>query len=590
MISLAIIYLLLHWIGNLTGAMKPGNIQVSYLNKEQILLINDIISSPSDSPEKNYSIPFQDSPKNVNKKDSSNVYEKSENIQINTQPIRFINDSMKRKSIRLIIFNGYPEMDTTDIKDIDKIIRYLPFKELNKILPTYPIKQKSFFWLYDNWVYLEIIFWCLFGVLANLLFHTAEYLRKKQFETTEIYVQVAKFVYSPFCVIIIYICYNEIRTKGTQYDIQYSVYSLAVSFLLGFFSGRMIDLLNRLKDILLPNKSGKDDDENDDKHIDDTKPPINETASSFDQLGKTYNLSGKQLIEMAINQNQDKMKLANPGIRKIVYGSKMKDNAIIEYADVLLNKGAPENIDKYISGTLSDGKTFQVPTRIIKDISTPRIQVGTGEGIANSNSKNFVGTITCGVVLQNGENRLLTCCHVMSNKLCTGFNGDIDPAQNALLIDNNGNSNSLGIWDYGIINQSLDCAFIQPTNSNDIDSLTEKNLTTNIRKLNNLDTTNHLQVRIFRRKDEKDGFVIFIDPEEEFDYDDGSIKFNNLLVLSSDIDPNNYTPLTEDGDSGSLITDNDGNPIGMVLGANGQFTYGILFTTITSNIKNIVLI
>ncbi|MBL0257697.1 MAG: hypothetical protein IPQ03_09260 [Bacteroidetes bacterium] len=113
----------------------------------------------------------------------------------------------------------------------------------------------------------------LFGVLANLLYHTVENLAYN-FRKTEIYVQIAKIFYTPFCVCIIYLCYNKIQSSGEIYNIQYSVYSISVSFLLGFFSGRMIDLLNRLKDILLP--LGKGDPQNEAVLIDDdaVTPPL----------------------------------------------------------------------------------------------------------------------------------------------------------------------------------------------------------------------------------------------------------------------------------------------------------------------------
>lgn len=124
--------------------------------------------------------------------------------------------------------------------------------ELKVILPKYPIQLRSYFWLYQNWVYFEIIFWCIFGVLANLLYYSSETLRDGKFLRQEIYTQFAKVIYSPFCVIIIYICYNKIQSSEVEGDIQYSIYSIVISFLLGFFSGRMIELLGRLKDVFLP--------------------------------------------------------------------------------------------------------------------------------------------------------------------------------------------------------------------------------------------------------------------------------------------------------------------------------------------------
>jgi hypothetical protein len=118
------------------------------------------------------------------------------------------------------------------------------------------ILVKSFFWLYGSGTYFEIMFWTIFGVLASILYFVSEVIRdkKENFDHTEIPSQLAKLFYAPIISIILIFSY-EYATDGNAIALDATKGVLIVSFLLGFYSGRAMELLNRVKELLLPYSS-----------------------------------------------------------------------------------------------------------------------------------------------------------------------------------------------------------------------------------------------------------------------------------------------------------------------------------------------
>ncbi|HTY11533.1 MAG TPA: carboxypeptidase-like regulatory domain-containing protein [Bacteroidota bacterium] len=114
------------------------------------------------------------------------------------------------------------------------------------------IRTQSYFWLSGDEKYIEVIFWTIFGVLASVLYFSSEAMRGLEFRKEEFYVYVAKVFYAPLISLVIVFSYSLLTASN---DVKYdstSVELLAISFVLGFFSGRAIELLNRLKEVILP--------------------------------------------------------------------------------------------------------------------------------------------------------------------------------------------------------------------------------------------------------------------------------------------------------------------------------------------------
>lgn len=125
------------------------------------------------------------------------------------------------------------------------------------VLPSIEIPTKSYFWLNSDMKYLEVIFWSIFGVLASLLYFISEAIRNDNFKAEEIPVYLAKVAYAPLITLVIVFSY-KLLTGSVSFN-NTSLELLVFSFILGFFSGRAIEMLNKIKDVILPGKSVPED-------------------------------------------------------------------------------------------------------------------------------------------------------------------------------------------------------------------------------------------------------------------------------------------------------------------------------------------
>ena len=73
-----------------------------------------------------------------------------------------------------------------------------------------------------------------------------------QFDSSEILGQVAKIIYVPICTLIIVLGYSLFKGQNIA-DIDFGKGLLVFGFIGGYYSSRVISLMDRLKDLLLPN-------------------------------------------------------------------------------------------------------------------------------------------------------------------------------------------------------------------------------------------------------------------------------------------------------------------------------------------------
>ncbi|MBO9491204.1 hypothetical protein J7384_12600 [Endozoicomonas sp. G2_1] len=106
-------------------------------------------------------------------------------------------------------------------------------------------KAKSFFWSSPIGSSVEIIFFAIFGVLANLLVNSAEYLRNNNFKASERWVAYSKLIYGP---ILAWILVTAIAVGWFDLgDYQVGIYSLPLlAFIFGFYSRKTVSLFDKL--------------------------------------------------------------------------------------------------------------------------------------------------------------------------------------------------------------------------------------------------------------------------------------------------------------------------------------------------------
>jgi hypothetical protein len=143
-------------------------------------------------------------------------------------------------------------------------------QEAGIYLVDYKLKVQSYFWLTGRMLYLEIISWTIIGVLCSLLFAIGSIVRKKSdeqdFNPNEIIYQVAKIFYAPFIAVIIILAYTYF-TNGLTLNISAGEGVIVFSFIAGFYSGRVMNFLDRLKQLLIPGSYTINNNEATEKYI-----------------------------------------------------------------------------------------------------------------------------------------------------------------------------------------------------------------------------------------------------------------------------------------------------------------------------------
>ncbi|MBL0745941.1 hypothetical protein [Chryseolinea lacunae] len=143
-------------------------------------------------------------------------------------------------------------IDEPILTDIPSLLRPYDIKEFITVLTSVKLKLRSFFWLGGPYQAFEIIFWSIFGVLASILYTGSEAIRDKDFRSNEVAVHVAKLFYAPLCTIVIILSIGVLSANGDVSIEKFQYWLIVLSFILGFFSGRTVELLNRIKDLILP--------------------------------------------------------------------------------------------------------------------------------------------------------------------------------------------------------------------------------------------------------------------------------------------------------------------------------------------------
>src|SRR6185436_6610183 len=465
-----------------------------------------------------------------------------------------------KDALKFYLHTSYREMESEDSVKLDNFIDAFSKEQLIIMLPKYPFRLCSYFWLNQNWVYLEIVFWCLFGVFCNLLYHTSENIKNRKFKKTEVYVQIAKLFYSPFCVIIIYSCYNKINS-GQEYDLQYSVNSIVVAFLLGFFSGRMIDLLNRIKDILLPLGKGSSDTESPTEDLPNATEEIIQEAiqkKGGEWVNSFPNVTGFS-VRNKISEGKD------AGIPALIFKVQQKED--VQFGNI------PEEIP-YES---ANGKKYKIITDVvlekipkahfaIKDSSPFEL----GISISREDDLNNFGTV--GLLLEKNNDSshkkyLISCYHVFCSNELMNNNKSFSP--------NNSNAN-------------LRCAALKDDGTNIIGSVIQGELSSEfdfaIAKINdgfvfknNLFNSNIIpsgfktlvpedkgkSVKICGRTSEHvTGEIISHFASQTIDYGNGITQFLNGLI--------ELTPLSKGGDSGAAVLNEKNEVLGLIVGGDGS--------------------
>ena len=295
--------------------------------------------------------------------------------------------------------------------------------------------------------------------------------------------------------------------------------------------------------------------------------------------------AGIDMAHLAIQNNHGNLLMQYPNINKLMPAYHVTDEDRQPCVDICLSDDCHTHMPLFLNYQNPDGTAGSIKTRIIRDFQHVQPQAGRGEMIINTNSPAAFGTIAC-ILKGKITNELyaLTCNHVLTAGRFASP-GNLGEEADELLV----NSNVLiGKWVAGKMDNRVDVALVSlddpgSAEPNDLSSSAVYHLEEKDQGVVRVELIG--AVSGFQR-----AFVIHINQLMHVDYEDKTVELAGLFTLSAGTNPHNFSPVTQKGDSGALICHSvTRQPIGIVLGGNRQFTFGIPMSSVLGAFPELAL-
>ncbi len=177
--------------------------------------------------------------------------------------VSFHREQRDNKLMMFLKNEMHQQLDQQDFLQTMELISTMNNEMLLDFLAEKKFLVNSIFWLTGNHTYIEALLWSLMGVLVSLIYyvsiantkslHTAGNDDSGSFDPAEISGQVAKMFYAPTCTIVLVLGYQYlIDSNNSMIDISVNNGLIVFAFVSGFFSGRVMRFLDRLKELVLP--------------------------------------------------------------------------------------------------------------------------------------------------------------------------------------------------------------------------------------------------------------------------------------------------------------------------------------------------
>lgn len=139
------------------------------------------------------------------------------------------------------------EIDPKQMATIQQYISTFTPRETGIFLADYRLRLRSFFWLSGKLLYAEVVSWVIFGVLCSLLFFIGKNAGKENGISFRVIIyQSARLLYAPFAAVILVLVYSYLKGDATLH-VEASELIIIFGFLLGFYSGSVMELMDRLR-------------------------------------------------------------------------------------------------------------------------------------------------------------------------------------------------------------------------------------------------------------------------------------------------------------------------------------------------------
>ena len=291
--------------------------------------------------------------------------------------------------------------------------------------------------------------------------------------------------------------------------------------------------------------------------------------SNFSQRTKPADTLTTSNAQLAIEANRQILMKEHPDIKELAASYYFDGTRRMPCVDIFIAGQARGSLPGFLEYKETDGSIVRVTTRVITNYRNVKPQVGRGNFIANDNTRAFLGTACCILEGDDPDHRyLLTCNHVMT---AGRFEDSNKADQKAVRFFSGDEFDDVGTWEFGRMNDFVDAAIIdiektERIEPNDVDptiyNVTEDDCSQTV-----------VELKGAFSKTQR-AFIIHLDQSIGIDYKNETITMKGLITLSANLDHFNFTPVTRKGDSGALVYHADNRqPVGMVIGANEQFTF-----------------
>ena len=233
-------------------------------------------------------------------------------------------------------------------------------------------------------------------------------------------------------------------------------------------------------------------------------------------------------------------------------------------------------LDKYGNvQNLSTGFSIAIVYESQPPIVTHEGSIG-GE-IANETEALGFGTLGCFLKKKDSNDIYITSCwHVLKD----------NPRYNEAFIktkivakDSAGNLNHIAELEEGVLADTIDVGFARCLNDT-IEKNDELIIKKQYRNITAFDQLSGTPVTLYGKVSKKRSAKVFFHKlNAQLTYPGGSKHaINDVFSITTVKDDGSFIAPTQPGDSGSVIIDNEGTPLGMVIGGNGIFSYAVKFS------------
>ena len=273
-------------------------------------------------------------------------------------------------------------------------------------------------------------------------------------------------------------------------------------------------------------------------------------------------------VRLAIAQNQQ-LRESNPTIINMLPGSILQKGVNTPAVDIHVHDEQTAEIPRQLTARFPDGRRFTVPVQIIHSLGHARSQARAGDTLTNSAIAGCApGTLCC--LLKDGAGTYaLTCCHVLTNDQLAGYTGYDVPAGNQV----QSAAGPIGTWSFGIMNSTYDIGYITLTTAASAGGWATP------RDIEDADVLDKTPIHFSGASTPAGtGLISNYQCSRTLHYGDSPLSIDNLILITN---ATGDSP-SQSGDSGALVVTNKKEPIGMIIGADLNFTYAIPITSILS--------